>query len=392
MWKAARQCGLIDWSGKIVDRTALESTWTTDLAVAATAAAAGNTATAATQSRAGDTDTAPENSQTPTQDTDPAVAATAAASSELTNSSLLAFPLENAPTAAWVSAITQSQAQSPWLSTMISSYTTFRHLLNDCVDPGSGVWSEQSFYNNGVTESTDRIALQRWANANWERYLAYCPKPPPPPPPPPPPLPPAPVVAATAATVPAASAHATATCRSSWLPQLSDKLAGLLLSKIDVPGSWSSDEQPPLSSGLWKIAGVDVLVRFGPEAPRDCKRAIVFLPGTDGYSTKFLEAMHRTCSGRRNGSRRSTVSWLQFRKVPADKKDRGEMPASGEHHCRHTWTTFLPGWYSWAYFSCSLVLAAGLHGLRSCGRRAPRTSEEWFLRRDFMPSRGRTDS
>ena len=99
MWKAARQCNLIDWSGKIVDRTALESTWVTDLAVVATAAAAGNIATAATQSRAGDTDTAPENSQTPTQDTDPAVAATAAASSELTNSSLLAFPLENAPTA-----------------------------------------------------------------------------------------------------------------------------------------------------------------------------------------------------------------------------------------------------------------------------------------------------
>ena len=97
-------------------------------------------------------------------------------------------------------------------------------------------------------------------------------------------------MAATAATVPAASAPATATCRS-WLPQLSDKLAGLLLAKIAVAGSWSSDEQPPLSSGLWQIAGVDVLVRFGPEAPRDCKRAIVFLPGTVGYSTKFLEAM-----------------------------------------------------------------------------------------------------
>ena len=265
----------------------------TDLAVVATAAAAGNIATAATQSRAGDTDTAPENSQTPTQDTDPAVAATAAASSELTNSSLLAFPLENAPTAAWASALTQSQSQAqwPWLSTMIASYTTFRHLLNDCTDPASGVWSEQSFYNNGVTESTDRIALQRWANANWERYLAHCPKPPPPPPPPPPPLPPAQVVAATAATVPAASDHATATCRSSWVPQLSERLAGLLLSKIDVPGSWSSDEQPALSSGQWKIAGVDVLVRFGPEAPRDCKRAIVFLPGTVGYSAKFLEAM-----------------------------------------------------------------------------------------------------
>ena len=152
--QAAKQCNLLDWNGGSVVRPVWveESLSTTAPPVAAPALALCDAPTAAAVSRATDTDAATENSQTSTS---PAVAATAAASADLRNSWMLAFPLFTAPTKEWVSAIKQSDVEVFWLSTMISNYATLRHLLLDSVDR-QGLRRNEAFHNCGVTSNTDK--------------------------------------------------------------------------------------------------------------------------------------------------------------------------------------------------------------------------------------------
>ena len=273
--QAAKQCSLLDWYDNPIVRTPwVYEAPSTDAALDPTAFALSDTATvAAAVSRAEDTDTAMKNSQT---STDPTVAARAAAGTDVRTLWLRAFPLEYVPSEEWVVAILRSmghnvsRAEAPWLPTMIANYATLRHLLMDCVVAAE--WSDAAFRNCGVVTDRDKDALQQWARTLW----------PPPAPPPPPPR----DVAATAAV------QAPLRVRLSMPSFSQPHCVAWPFAEINV-----ANARPPstaLQTGSFNFAGVSVLVRFGPKAKADCKRAILFLAGCGGYSKELNSVFNST--------------------------------------------------------------------------------------------------
>ena len=163
-----------------------------------------------------------------------------------------AFPLDNPPSEEWASAITQSSSVPDWLPTMVANYATLRHLWYQCADVPSGC-QEEELLSMGVSEIEHIKALKEWVSAHNAHKGG-----------------PGPVAAA-----PAGWPHPTSPKEVHW---------PLHMIQLQTP-------KHPLTDGEYTIASTQVLVRHGPFHTKGSKKAILFIAGSCGYSTKFTQYM-----------------------------------------------------------------------------------------------------
>ena len=250
-----------------------------------------------------------------------------------------AFPLDNPPSEEWASAITQSSSVPDWLPTMVANYATLRHLWYQCAYVPSGC-QEEELLSMGVSEIEHIKALKEWVSALEGVPGALLPTPA---------ATPTPVAAA-----PAGWPHPTSPKEVHW---------PLHMIQLQTP-------KHPLTDGEYTIASTQVLVRHGPFHTKGSKKAILFIAGSCGYSTKFTQYMSK--------GEEWPVAWEQWNDciLIAVPQTGGTQAGNGNH--APAWRAAMPlyleevvAWLQqlgiWFYLVCfSRGAAWGAELLRRC--------------------------